>query len=90
MIADLDCAAITTTLKPIYTHIDDIVVPFKQVEAIAPALRAVVPHDALEFLVLAWHHAHFVDQAGSKQKAYHQRERDGCDQRSMVDPVLFF
>jgi len=35
-----------------------------------------VPHDALEFLVLAWHHAHFVYQAGSKQKAYHQRERD--------------
>ena len=35
-----------------------------------------VPHDALEFLVLAWHHAHFVDQAGSRQKAYHQRERD--------------
>jgi len=76
MIAELDCAAITTTLKPIYTHIDDIVVPFKQVEAIATALRAVVPHDALEFLVLAWHHAHFVYQAGSKQKAYHQRERD--------------
>src|SRR5467141_3459948 len=76
MIAELDCAAITKTLKPIYTHIDDIVVPFKQVEAIATALRAVVPHDALEFLVLAWHHAHFVYQAGSKQKAYHQRERD--------------
>jgi hypothetical protein len=76
MIADLDCAAITKTLKPIYTHIDDIVVPFKQVEAIATALRAVVPHDALEFLVLAWHHAHCVYQAGSKQKAYHQRERD--------------
>ncbi len=76
MIAELDCAAITKTLKPIYTHIDDIVVPFKQVEAIATALRAVVPHDALEFLVLAWHHAHCVYQAGSKQKAYHQRERD--------------
>ena len=76
MIAELDCAAITKTLKPIYTHIDDIVVPFKQVEAIATALRAVVPHDALEFLVLAWHHAHFGYQAGSKQKAYHQRERD--------------
>jgi hypothetical protein len=76
MLAELDCAAITTTLKPIYTHIDDMLVPFKQVEAIATALRAVVPHDALEFLVLAWHHAHFVYQAGSRQKAYHQRERD--------------
>jgi hypothetical protein len=76
MIAELDCAAITKTLKPIYAHIDDIVVPFQQVEAIATALRAVVPHDVLEFLVLAWHHAHFVYQAGAKQKAYHQRERD--------------
>ena len=76
MIAELDCAAITKTLKPMYTHIDDIVVPFKQVEAIATALRAVVPHDALEFLVLAWHHAHCVYQAGAKQKAYHHRERD--------------
>jgi len=76
MIAELDCAALTTTLKPIYTHIDDIVVPFKQVEAMATALRAVVPHDALEFLGLAWHHAHCVYQAGAKHKASHQREQD--------------
>src|SRR5215813_6972003 len=76
MIAELDWAALTKTLKPIYSHIDDLVVPFQQVEAIATALRAVVPHDVLEFLVLAWHHAHCVYQAGAKQKAYHQRERD--------------
>ena len=76
MIAALDCAAITKTLKPIATHIDDIVVPFKQAEAIAAQLRAVVPHDALDVLVLAWHHNHFVYQAGAKQKSYHQTERD--------------
>jgi len=76
MIAELDCAAITKTLKPIATHIDDMVVPFKHAEAIAAQLRAVVPHDALDVLVLAWHHNHFVYQAGAKQKGYHQTERD--------------
>jgi len=76
MIAALDCAAITHTLKPIHTHSDDIVVPFKQVEAIAAELRAVVPHDALEFLVLAWHHDHLVYQSGAKHKSAHHRERD--------------
>jgi hypothetical protein len=59
MIEALDCAAITHALKPIRTHIDDLLVPFKQAEAIAAELRAVVPHDALDFLVLAWHHDHF-------------------------------
>jgi hypothetical protein len=76
MIEALDCAAMNKTLKPIRTHLDDILVPFKQVEAIAAELRVMVPHDALDFLVLAWHHDHFVDQSGSKQKGYHRRERD--------------
>jgi len=51
-------------------------VPFKQAEAIDAELRVMVPHEALDFLVLAWHHAHFVHQSGSKKKGYHQRERD--------------
>lgn len=76
MIAALDCAAITHTLKPIRQHIDDIVVPFQQAEAIAAALRAVVPHDACDFLVLAWHHDHLVYQSGAKPKRSHQKERD--------------
>jgi hypothetical protein len=76
MIAELDCAAITHTLKPLRTALDDIVVPFAQAEAIHAELRAVVPHDALDFLVLAWHHDHLVYQSGSKPKRYHQKERD--------------
>ena len=76
MIAELDCAAIITTLKPIQKHIDDIVVPFAQAEAIATELRAVVPHHALDFLVLAWHHDHFSYQSQAKNKRYHHRERD--------------
>ena len=76
MIAELDCAALTHTLKPLRTSLDDIVVPFAQAEAIHAELRAVVPHDALDFLVLAWHHDHLVYQSGSKPKRYHQKERD--------------
>jgi len=76
MIAALDYAAIAHTLKPIHQHIDDILVPFAQAEAIAAALRAVVPHDALDFLVLAWHHDHLFYPSQSKHKRYHQRERE--------------
>src|SRR5216683_7015086 len=78
MIEALDCAAIAQTLKPIRTHLNDLLVPFQQVEVIAAELRAVVPHDALDFLVLAWHHEHLSDQARSKQKGYHQREGEFC------------
>lgn len=76
MIAALDCAAIPHTLKPIHEHINDLLVPFAQAEAIDVELRAVVPHEALDCLVLAWHHDHLVYQSGSKQKRYHQRERE--------------
>jgi hypothetical protein len=76
MIEELNCPALTCTLKPIRNHIDDILVPFAQVEKIDAELRAVVPHEVLDFLVLAWHHDHLVYQSGSKPKRYHQSERD--------------
>jgi hypothetical protein len=76
MIEALDCMAISRTLKPIRKHLADILVPCKQAEAIAAELRLVVPHDALDFLVLAWHHDHLSYQSRSKQRRYQQRERD--------------
>jgi hypothetical protein len=76
MIEELDCAAMPHTLKPIHKHIDDILVPFAQAEAIDAALRAVVPHEALDFLVLAWHHDHLFYQSQSQPKRYHHRERE--------------
>jgi len=76
MIAELTCAAISTALKPVRMHIDDLVVPFAQAEAIDAALRAVVPHQVLDFLVLAWHHDHFSYQSPTKPKRYHHSERD--------------
>ena len=75
MIAELDCAAVTTTLKPIRTHLDDIVVPFAQAEAIDAELRAIVPHEAFEFLVLAWHHEHLYYQSYAHPTRDHHRER---------------
>jgi hypothetical protein len=45
MIAALDCAALANTLKPIREHIDAMLVPFAQAEAIDAELRAVMPHD---------------------------------------------
>jgi hypothetical protein len=76
MIAALNCPAITHTLKPLRTSLDDILVPFAQAETIHAELRAVVPPDALDFLVLAWHHDHLVYQSGAKPKRYHHKERD--------------
>jgi len=76
MLEELDGVAITQTLQPIRTHLDDILVPFKQVEVVTAELRFVVPHEALDVLVLAWHHEHLGDQSGSKKKRYHQSERD--------------
>jgi hypothetical protein len=76
MIAALDCAAIPHALKPICHHIDDLVVPCTQAEAMAAELRAVVPHDACDCLVLAWHHDPLVYQSGAKPKRSHHKERD--------------
>jgi hypothetical protein len=75
MLAELACAAVTTTLTPLRTPLDDLVVPFAQAEAIEAELRAIGPHEACEFLVLAWHHEPLVYQAPAKQKRAHQRER---------------
>src|SRR5713101_223258 len=58
------------------TEMDDIVVPFAQAEALDAKLLAVVPRQPLDFLVLAWHHAHLSDQAQAQLQHYHQQERD--------------
>ncbi len=76
MIEAINCAAISATLKPIQAHLDDILVPFAHAEAMHAQLLAVVPQQALDFLVLAWHHDHFVYQCQAKQKHYHRTERD--------------
>jgi hypothetical protein len=76
MLAELDCAAVTATLKPLRAHLNDLIVPFAHAEAMDAELRAIVPHEAYEMLVLAWHHEHLVHQSHAKQKRAHQRERE--------------
>jgi hypothetical protein len=76
MIEAVDSQAIASIIKPIRAHIDDLFVPFQQVEALHAELLEVVPHQVLDFLVLAWHHDHFYHSSPSKRKRYHQRERD--------------
>lgn len=75
MLAAVNCAAMAKLIKPIRGHIDDLLVPFGQVEAIHAHLLEVVPQDAVDFLVLAWHHDHFSHASRAKQKHYHQHER---------------
>jgi hypothetical protein len=76
LLDELGDDAMSKTLKSIRKHLDDILVPFKQSEAVAAELRAAVPHETLDFLVLAWHHEHLIYQSKGKQKHYHQYERD--------------
>jgi hypothetical protein len=76
MMDALDSAALRKALTSLRLHLDDLLVPFKHAEAIDAELRAIVPPEALDFLVLAWHHDHFVHQAKAKTQGGHQRERD--------------
>ena len=75
MIQELDDAKLPEILKPIQAHIDDIVVPFQQVESIHAQLLDNMSQQTLDVLVLAWHHEHLSYQSHAKKKHDHQRER---------------
>jgi hypothetical protein len=76
MIQEIDCAALAKTLTPVRKPLEALLVPVKLAASLAAALRVVGPHDALDRLVLAWHHDHLISQAGARHQEYHQRERD--------------
>jgi hypothetical protein len=63
-------------LKPIRSHLDDLLVPFRQVEQIHAALLELMPEQIIDALALSWHHDHLSYQSHGKKKHYHQRERD--------------
>jgi hypothetical protein len=76
MIEARDSAASTPTLQPLRKPLDDILVPFTPAAASAAELRVVVPPEALDCLVLAWHQEHLRSPSGAKQQRAYQRERD--------------
>jgi hypothetical protein len=63
-------------LKPIRSHMDDILVPFRQVERIHSDLLERMPEQVVDAFALAWHHDHLCYQSHGKKKQYHRRESE--------------
>lgn len=76
LIEEIDDEKLPKLLKPIRSHIDDILVPFGQVELIHTELLELMTQQSADALVLAWHHDHLSYQSGGQKKHYHRRERD--------------
>jgi hypothetical protein len=76
MIEEIDDETLPKLLKPIRSHIDDILVPFRQVERIHTDLLELMPEQIIDALALAWHHDHLFYQSHGKKKHYHRRESD--------------
>ena len=74
MIEDIEDDKLPKFLKSIRSHLDDILVPFRQAESIYTDLFEMVPQPTLDALVLAWHHDHLSHQSHGKNKHYHRRE----------------
>jgi hypothetical protein len=75
LIEEIDDVVLMKLLHPLRSHLDDILAPFEQAESIHGELLDLVPQQILDALVLAWHHEHLSYQAQTKQKHYHQHER---------------
>ena len=78
LIEEIDDEKLPTFLKPIRAHLDDILVPFRQVERIHTELLELMPEQIVDALVLAWHHDHLSHQSHGKKKQYHRRESHFC------------
>lgn len=74
LIEEIDDAMLPKILKPLWSHLDEILVPFEQVESIHAELLDLMSEPVVDALVLAWHHDHLSHQSYGKQKHYHQRE----------------
>jgi hypothetical protein len=76
LMEEIDDEKLPKLLKPIRSHIDDILVPFRQVELIHAELLEFMPEQIVDALVLSWHHDHLSYQSHGKKKHYHRRESD--------------
>jgi hypothetical protein len=75
LIEEIDEAELPKLLKPIRSHLDELLSPFEQVESMHADLLDLMPQQRVDALVLAWHHEHLSYQSYGKQKRYHQHER---------------
>jgi hypothetical protein len=73
---DINDEKLPKLLKSICSHMEDILVPFRQVERIHTDLLEVMPEQIVDALALAWHHDHLFYQSRGKKKHYHRRESD--------------
>jgi hypothetical protein len=55
-IEEIDDEKLPKLLKPIRSHLDDILVPFRQVELLHADLVELMPEQIVDALVLSWHH----------------------------------
>ncbi len=74
LIEEIDDAMLPKLLQPIRSHLDDILAPFGQAEAMHAELLGLLSQQSLDALVLAWHHEHLSYQSSPKPKRYHQHE----------------
>ena len=75
LIEEIDDAVLPKLLQPLRSHLDEILAPFEQAASIHAELLDLIPQQVLDALVLAWHHEHLSYQSQTKQKRYHQHER---------------
>ncbi len=76
LMEEIDDEKLPKLLKAIRCHLDDILVPFRQVELIHTELLEFMPEQIVDAFVLAWHHDHLSYQSHGKKKQYHRRESD--------------
>jgi len=74
LIEEIDDAVLWQLLRPIRSHLEDILVPFEQAESVHAELLTLLPQQLVDALVLAWHHEHLSYQSHAKQKHCHQHE----------------
>src|SRR2546422_9642566 len=74
LMQESDAEKLAKLLTSIRSHLDDICVPFRQVESVHAELLEFIPQPIIDALVLAWHHDHLSYQAHGKKKHYHRRE----------------
>ena len=76
LIETIDDETLPKLLKPIRSHIDDILAPFRQVDQVHTELLELMPEQIVDAFVLAWHHDHLFYQSHGKKKQHHRREHD--------------